>query len=98
MISKEQVFAVAKLARLKLEDREAERFEHELSEVLDYFDILKEADTEGVEPMTHAELAGERAREDVAAKERPEVVSLMVRQVSSFKDGFLKVKSILSWK
>lgn len=98
MISKEDVIKVAKLARLKLEDAEAERFQGELSRVLDYFEVLKEAETEGVEPMTHAQLQENVAREDVPVRERPDVVNRMMGQAPALKDGFLKVKSVLSWK
>ncbi len=50
MLTEEQVRHVAKLARLKLTDEEVGRFAKQLSEVLDYVDLLSEVDTEGVKP------------------------------------------------
>jgi len=45
-----QVRHIAKLARLKIEDAEVEKFATELTSILDYVDMLQEVDTEGVEP------------------------------------------------
>ncbi|MCK9186663.1 Asp-tRNA(Asn)/Glu-tRNA(Gln) amidotransferase subunit GatC [Candidatus Gracilibacteria bacterium] len=49
MLTEEQVRHVAKLARLKLTDEEVKKFSGQLSGVLEYVDILKEVNTEGVE-------------------------------------------------
>jgi len=52
-ISKGEVKHVAKLARLKLVDAEAESYQKELNAVLEHFETLRELDTESVEPMSH---------------------------------------------
>lgn len=49
MLTEEQVRHTAKLARLNLTDEEVKKFAGQLSGVLEYVDILKEVDTEGVE-------------------------------------------------
>lgn len=64
MISKEQVQHIAKLARIKLSEKEAEKFQKDLSEILDYFEVLKSADTSRVEPMTHSVLLENVTRKD----------------------------------
>jgi len=48
MISKDQVKHVAKLARLKLTDKEIEKFANQLSGIFDYMEVLNEVDTDGV--------------------------------------------------
>lgn len=48
-LTKEDVQKIAHLARLKLSDEEVERFSGQLTDILDYVDVLKELDTEGVE-------------------------------------------------
>jgi len=48
-ISKETVKHIAKLARIKLSDKEVEKFSGQLSSVFEYMEILEEVDTEGVE-------------------------------------------------
>jgi len=50
MLTEEQVRHVAKLARFKLTDKEVGCFTRQLSEVLDYIEVLNEVDTENVEP------------------------------------------------
>ena len=43
MISKEEVEHIAKLARLELTGKEVEKMQKDLSDILDYFDLLKKA-------------------------------------------------------
>lgn len=49
-----EVEHVARLARLELSTEEKERFTHQLNDILQYVEKLKELDTEGVEPTAHA--------------------------------------------
>lgn len=53
MIDREQVTHVARLARLKLSDEEAERMQRELSGVLEHVEKISELDLEGVEETSH---------------------------------------------
>ncbi|MBI2453605.1 Asp-tRNA(Asn)/Glu-tRNA(Gln) amidotransferase subunit GatC [Candidatus Peregrinibacteria bacterium] len=48
-LTRDQVIHVATLARLKLRDEEVEKFQGQLSGILDYVSQLNEVDTEGVE-------------------------------------------------
>lgn len=47
-LSKEQIEKIAQLARLKLTEEEMERYANQLTDILNYVDILKELDTTGV--------------------------------------------------
>lgn len=47
-LTKEQVEKLAHLARLKLTDDEIERLSGELTDILDYVEMLGELDTDGV--------------------------------------------------
>jgi aspartyl-tRNA(Asn)/glutamyl-tRNA(Gln) amidotransferase subunit C len=47
-LTKEQVQKIAQLARLKLTPEEEERLTTQLTDILNYVDILKELDTKGV--------------------------------------------------
>jgi len=49
-LTRDQVLKLAHLSRLKLTDEEVERLSVELSEILDYVEKLKEAETEGLKP------------------------------------------------
>jgi aspartyl-tRNA(Asn)/glutamyl-tRNA(Gln) amidotransferase subunit C len=53
-INREEVAYVAHLARLSFGEEEMEKFTSQLNDILLYMDQLKEVDTTGVEPMTHA--------------------------------------------
>ena len=52
-ISTEDVARVASLARLALEEGEAERMALELDALLDYVAVVASVDTEGVAPTSH---------------------------------------------
>ncbi len=64
-LKKEDIAALADLARLELTDTEAASMVHDLDEVLVYVERLKEVGTEGVQPLTMPARA-EGWREDVA--------------------------------
>jgi len=49
-LSEEEVKHVAKLAKLNLTEQEIKKFQGQLSEVLNYIDILKKLDTKKIEP------------------------------------------------
>lgn len=53
MIDKEVVEKVAKLSRLHLTEEEVSMHAEQLNKILDTMDILKQIDTEGVEPLAH---------------------------------------------
>lgn len=98
MISKKEVKHIAKLAHLHLEQKEIEKMEKELSLILDYFNLLKDAKVDNVKINfgsinTQENLPiKEVAREDSATKKdnTEEIIELMPEK----KDGFVKVKSI----
>lgn len=52
-LSREQVKHIATLARVGLSEEDISRFSRQLSEILDYFERLRQVDTEGVPPMAH---------------------------------------------
>jgi aspartyl-tRNA(Asn)/glutamyl-tRNA(Gln) amidotransferase subunit C len=49
-----EVREIAQLARLRLDDAEVARLAGELDAVLTHIEELRQLDTEGIEPMTHA--------------------------------------------
>ncbi len=49
-LSRDDVYKLAKLARLKLTDEEADSFTNELSKILDYVDQLQTADVADLKP------------------------------------------------
>ncbi|MBI3181802.1 MAG: Asp-tRNA(Asn)/Glu-tRNA(Gln) amidotransferase subunit GatC [Myxococcales bacterium] len=62
----EQVRHVAGLARLKLGPEEEQRYQQQLSAILEAMEKLRELDTESVEPTSHSTLSGFLWREDLS--------------------------------
>ncbi len=52
-LSREEVQHIAQLARVGLDEDEIARFREHLSDILDYFQRLRQVDTEGVPPTAH---------------------------------------------
>jgi aspartyl-tRNA(Asn)/glutamyl-tRNA(Gln) amidotransferase subunit C len=52
-LTNDEVRHLATLARLGLTDGEADRLQHQLSDILDYFARLAAVDTEGVAPTAY---------------------------------------------
>jgi aspartyl-tRNA(Asn)/glutamyl-tRNA(Gln) amidotransferase subunit C len=65
-LTRDDVRKVAHLARLELTETEIERYQEQLSQVLDYVARLEELDVEGVEPTAHA-----IARQNVMRSDEP---------------------------
>ena len=92
-LSKDEVLHVARLARVGLTDAEVEKFQGQLSDILDNFDVLSQIDTAGVEPTTHT-----LPLESVMAADEP-LDSLTAEEVLAnaplHHDGYLRVRAVL---
>lgn len=87
---------IAALARLQLTDSEKNKFQKELSLVLDYVEQLKELSVEKVAPTVSGGEAFNAIRLDQSRSgdNLGEVKDIM-EQVPEKKDGFAKVRVIL---
>jgi aspartyl-tRNA(Asn)/glutamyl-tRNA(Gln) amidotransferase subunit C len=75
MITIETVRHIAKLARLQLSAQEEQIYTQQLGKILEYVDALKEVDTTGVEPMSHAlEISNVMREDEVKATPGQELV------------------------
>lgn len=66
-LSNDQIQHIARLARVGLSDQDVERFSHQLSDILDYFERLRQVDTEGIPPTAHTLPLHNVMRDDVTA-------------------------------
>lgn len=64
-ITNKEVLYVAHLARLELDDGSVAKFADQIGTVLEYVDQLKQVDTEGIPPTSHAISLTNVFREDV---------------------------------
>lgn len=71
------VAKIAELARLDIKPDQLESVSVNFSEILEYFNHLKEVDTSGVEPLYHAtQTSGDTLSEDI---QEPD--SILIREV-----------------
>ncbi len=92
-ISRGEVKHVAKLARLKITDPEADAYQKELNAVLEHFEALQELDTENVEPMSHVLEMKNVWREDKLSK--PQKAESLMANAPVKESGYFKVPKIL---
>ncbi len=93
MLTTEEVKKVAEMARIELSDSEVEKFQKDLSAVLDYVDELKAVNTEGLEIVSSV-----TGLENVTRKDEPLVIDYqeeIMANAPERKDRYYKVKSIL---
>ncbi len=93
MLTKEEVVKISQLARIQLTDAEVEKFQKQLSTVLDYVEELKKVDTNGLEEVSQVTGLVNVQREDriEVADNHEQILS----QAPEIKDGYYKVKAIL---
>jgi aspartyl-tRNA(Asn)/glutamyl-tRNA(Gln) amidotransferase subunit C len=87
-LTPEQVRHIARLARLGLADADVERFGHQLSDILDYFERLASVDTTDVPPMAYPLDLHNVMRDDEAEPPSPAEETLQnapVRQGDYFR-------------
>ncbi len=99
MLTDAEVNHIAKLARIELTDEMRERMKRDLSNVLDYIELLNAADVSGVEPLYQVtglqnQTRPDEHRGDFVMDEK--FTEYLIKQAPSHKDGFVKVKAIKS--
>jgi aspartyl-tRNA(Asn)/glutamyl-tRNA(Gln) amidotransferase subunit C len=75
-LTPEQVRWVAHLARLELSDTELATMAQQLTQILDYVNLLQQVDATGVEPLAHPLPLHNVFRPDEAAPSLPVVAAL----------------------
>ena len=85
---------VAKLANLKLNDDEIDKFKDQLSEVVDYIDQLSEVDTKGIEGAARTTTLENIFKEDVVKESLNQEDALS--GTNETHNGYFKVPAILS--
>ena len=94
MINKEKVKHIAKLARLELTANEIERYQKELSKILDYIEKLKKVKIDNVKPTSHSVVIENVWRKDEISLVRLQS-SKLLKLSPQTKEGYFKVKKII---
>lgn len=96
MLSKDEVKDIAKLARLGLDEAQVEKFSKQLSDILEYVELLNEVDTENVPPTSQV-----TGLMNVTRKDEVEVVctkdELLACTELPLERGQIKVKPVITY-
>jgi aspartyl-tRNA(Asn)/glutamyl-tRNA(Gln) amidotransferase subunit C len=92
MLSKDEVKHIAELARIGLTEEEVEKYQKDLSAILDWIEQLKEVDVSGVEPTAHIIGMKNIMREDKAIEfnDKENIKKMFPEE----KNGYNKVKTV----
>lgn len=93
MISKEEVEHIAKLARLELSGKEVGKMQKDLSAILDYFNLFKNAPAPS--KILEEQNLGRQARKDEVSLRDLGVAERLIALAPDKKDDYIKVKVIL---
>lgn len=67
-LSLEEVHRIALLARIEVSDADALAAQRQLNEIFSLIGEMQAVDTEGIQPMSHAQSASLRLRDDVVTE------------------------------
>jgi aspartyl-tRNA(Asn)/glutamyl-tRNA(Gln) amidotransferase subunit C len=92
-LTRAEVEHVAQLAHVGLTDEDVERFRTQLSQILDYFEVLKGVDTEGVPPTSQALPLENVMRPDEPREPLDQQTALANAPLRT--DGYFRVRKVL---
>lgn len=92
-LSREEVLHLATLCRLGLSDEEIERFQEQLSHILENFEVMQDLDTSDVPPTAYPIPLENVFSEDEVAPSLPQ--SDILANAPRQEEGYFKVKAIL---
>ncbi len=93
-LSRDDVLKLAALSKLRLSDEEIEKLRGELSEILNYVEMLDKVDTEGLEPTYQVTGLKNVTREDVI-KDYGYKAEDLLKNAPAVQDSQFKVKRVL---
>ncbi|KKP67272.1 MAG: Aspartyl/glutamyl-tRNA(Asn/Gln) amidotransferase subunit C [Candidatus Moranbacteria bacterium GW2011_GWE1_35_17] len=96
MLKKEDIMHIAQLARIGLKEEEIEKYQRELSLVLDYFKKLEAVDTENIESIGHITGSHSVVRDDKIIECEAKIIEEIINNFPDQKNNQVKVKSILT--
>ncbi len=99
MISGEEVKKIAGLARINVSEDQFEKYQAELSAILDFVGQLSKADTSGVEPIRQITGLESITRKDEDKKLIDQTIGAeLVEMASENRDGYVEVPEIMKGK
>lgn len=92
-LTRDDILKLAQLSKLELTDEQIERFKKEIQEIVQYVEILQEAEVEGVEPTNQISGLVNSTRSD-EIKQYAEVSELL-KNLPNKEDDQIKVKRMI---
>jgi aspartyl-tRNA(Asn)/glutamyl-tRNA(Gln) amidotransferase subunit C len=93
MINREDVIRIALLPRMGIEEHDIEKFQKQLSDILNNFNILQEVDTADLPPTAQTVSLTNVFREDIARPSYP--VEDVLANAPQREDFYFKVQAVL---
>lgn len=93
-LSTDDVRNLARLARLRLTDKEIDLFKDEISKILEYVEILGDADTHGLKPTYQTTGLVNVMREDTV-RDYGITKEELLKNAPKTEKGYLKVKRMI---
>jgi aspartyl-tRNA(Asn)/glutamyl-tRNA(Gln) amidotransferase subunit C len=93
-LSRDDVLKLARLSRLKLSEEEVEKFRGELSDILEYVEVLNNVDTSGLEPTSQVTGLKNVMRKDETRDYGYKTEDLL-KNAPAVKDNQFKVRRVL---
>ena len=84
-----------KLAALNLSEEEEKRISKDLTDIINYFEVLKEVNTDNVEPLVYTKGAKLFMRKDEKQKSLDK--ESLKKNRDLFNDNFYRVKKIIGY-
>ncbi len=91
-ISEKEVEHLAELAKLELSKKEFAKLRGELNEILGYFRLIDEVDTEHVPPTYHVQELVNVLREDTPTPQQPDI---LLDDAPQKKNRFIKAPKMI---
>lgn len=92
-LTRDDILKLAQLSKLELTDEQIERFKKEIQEIVQYVEILQEAEVEGVEPTNQISGLVNSTRSDEI--KQYEEVSELLKNLPNKEDDQIKVKRMI---
>lgn len=94
-LTKNEIIHIAKLANLKVTDKEIEKFQKQLSSVIKYVSELEEVDTENTKPTSQTTGLENIKREDTLQENDSLSLEETLSGTENTHNGYFKVSAIL---
>jgi aspartyl-tRNA(Asn)/glutamyl-tRNA(Gln) amidotransferase subunit C len=95
MLSRDEILNIATLARIGLGEKDIEKYQQDLSAILEYFKKLSELDVENIQPIGHITGMQNVFRSDRNEDFSSQGKETIMKNAPEIKDGHVKVKSVL---